>query len=61
MQQTWRPLRRAWLSAWWIYKVRAQPVLGYVGFLAAPDEAALREETRALQRLAAGPYNAVSC
>ena len=42
------------------YKAYALPVLGFVGFLAAPDEATLKEESRALQMLAAGPYNAIS-
>ena len=40
------------------YKVYALPVQGYIGSLAAPDQATLTEESRALQRLGAGPYNA---
>ena len=40
--------------------VYVRPVVGYIGSLAAPDQATLTEESRALQRLAAGLYNAIS-
>ena len=40
-------------------KVSALPVLSYVGSLAAPDQATVTDESRALQRLAAGPYDAI--
>ena len=40
-------------------KVSALPVLSYVGLLAAPDQATVTDESRALQRLAAGPYDSI--
>ena len=41
-------------------KIHALLVLGFVSSLAAPDELTLKEESRALQRLAARLYNAIS-
>ena len=40
--------------------VYAPPVSGNIGSLAAPNQATLTEESRALQRIAAGPHNAIS-
>ena len=54
----WTAPRRG-LSAWLTTKFFAT-VLGCVGSRAAPDEATLTEESRASQRLAAGPYDAIS-
>ena len=42
------------------YKEHALPVLGFVGSLAAPDQATVTDESRALQRLAAGPCDSTS-
>ena len=42
------------------YKIYALPILGPVRSLLAPDEVTLKEESRALERLAAGPCNALT-
>ena len=42
------------------YKEYALPVLGFVGSLAAPDQATVTDESRALQRMAAGPCDSIS-
>ena len=42
------------------YKAFAMSILSFVASIAAPVEAALKEEPHALQRLAAGPHNAIS-